>query len=244
MTDTVNDFQATDLAMRKSALVAGVGILLIALLAGLVTLGAIEGLVTEGNATRTAQDILASEGLFRFGIGALVLVVILDVIVAWALFEFFKVVHAGVSMLAGWLRLAFAAVFAVAISQLVGALDLLSNAGYLKTFSTGQLQTQALLEINAFDDIWQVGLSIFGLHLSLLGYLVYKSGFAPKWLGVLLVIAGLGYLVDSFGVLLVASYSVDVKNFTFLGELLLGLWLLVKGGRHHRTGRPGTPDLA
>lgn len=229
MRDTIDTPEATNRSMRVPALVAGVGLLLMTVLAPFANFGAMEGLVTEGNATKTAQDILASEGSFRLAIVALVLVAILDVVVAWALLEFFKPVHKGISTLAAWFRVAYAAVFVVAISQLVGALDLLGNDGYLKTFSTDQLHTEALLKIGAFHDIWNLGLVIFGVHLLLIGYLAYKSGYVPKPVGVLLVIAGLGYLVDSFGALLVSDYSLLVAAFTGFGEAVLMLWLLVKG---------------
>jgi hypothetical protein len=219
---------------RQASLVAGIGILLLAVLAGFANFGVVEGLVTEGDAARTARDILASEGLFRFGMVSLALVAVLDVIVAWALLVVFRPVHKGISTLAAWFRLAYAGVFMVAISQLVGAIHLLSDAEYLNAFSGDQLRAEALLKINAFHDIWNVGLIFFGLHLLLLGYLAYRSGYAPRLLGPLLVIAGLGYLVDSFGALLVSGYSANVAAFTFVGEVFLMLWLLFKGLR-----RPG-----
>jgi len=132
--------------MRTPALVAGMGLLLMTVLAPLAFFGAVEGLVTEGNATKSAQDILASEGLFRLAIVALVVVAVLDVIVAWALMEFFKAANEVISVLAAWLRVTYAAVFAVAISQLVGTLHVLSDAEYLKTFSTDQLHTEGHAE--------------------------------------------------------------------------------------------------
>jgi len=88
-----------------------------------------------------------------------------------------------------------------------------------------------MLKVDAFYDIWNVGLILFGLHLLLIGYLAYKSGYVPKPVGVLLVIAGFGYLVDSFGTLLVSDYSVNVAAFTGVGEVVLLIWLLVKGRR-------------
>ena len=130
----------------------------------------------------------------------------MDAVVAWGLYAFFRPVNREVSLLAGWLRLAYAAVFAVAVSHLAGALHLLSNADYLRTFTPDQLRTQALLNITDFHDIWTVSLVFFGAHLVLIGYLVYRSGFAPKLLGLLVAIAGAGYLIDSFGALL-ASVS-------------------------------------
>ena len=118
----------TDRDLRRSALVAGVGILVMAVLAGAANFGAIQGLVTDGDATRTAKDILASDGLFRLGIAAMVVVVVLDVVVAWALLRVFSTVHAALSRLSAWLRLAYAAVFMVALSQLARIPALLTNA--------------------------------------------------------------------------------------------------------------------
>lgn len=94
--------------LRRPAVAAGLGILLISVLAGPANFGAVEGLVTGGDATKTAQDILASEGTFRLAIAAFVVVAVLDAVVAWALYAFFKPVSPGASLLAGWLRLAYA----------------------------------------------------------------------------------------------------------------------------------------
>src|ERR1700687_395953 len=157
------------------------------------------------------------------------MVVILDIVVARALLTFFAPVHQGLARLAPWLRISYAVIFAVAISQLAGVLPLLSNARYLTTFSAGQPRTEALMKIHNFQDIWHVSLILFGLHLVLIGYLACKSGYVPRVLGVLLVIAGGGYLADSFSALLVPGYSVNVAAFTFIGEALFMLWILAKG---------------
>ena len=215
--------------MRRSALVAGTALLVLAVLSAAANFGVIQRMVTPGNATRTARDILASAGPFRLAIAALVVVVILDIVVARALLTFFAPVHQGLARLAAWLRISYAVIFTVAISQLAGVLPLLSNARYLTTFSAGQRRTEALMKIQDFQDIWHVSLILFGLHLVLIGYLACKSGYVPRVLGVLLVIAGGGYLVDSFSALLVPGYSVNVAAFTFIGEALFMLWLLAKG---------------
>ena len=95
-------------------------------------------------------------------------------------------------MAAGF-RIAYAAVYLVAIAQLVIAVDLLGDPA------------QALLAVNAYDTIWHVGLILFGVHLLLIGALAYRSGYMPKIFGILLVIAGAGYLVDGFGAVLVRT---------------------------------------
>ncbi len=140
-------------SMRHASVIAGIGLLLMSVLSAVGYLVGVKRLVTQGNPARTAKDILGSVGLFRFGILSLYLVAALDVVVAWALYHVFRPVSEGVSMLAAWLRVVYAGVFVVAISQLVGVLHLLGNAGYLAVFSTNQLHAQALLRINTFTDI-------------------------------------------------------------------------------------------
>jgi ABC-type multidrug transport system fused ATPase/permease subunit len=215
--------------LRRPALVAGVGLLVLAVLAGAANVGAVQRLVTAGDPTRTANDITASAGVFRLGIAALVVAAVLDVVVAWALRSFFEPVDAGLATLAAWLRLGYAAIFIVAISQLAGVLRVLSDATSVSTLTLDQRRAEALLKIQTYQDIWQLGLALFGLHLVLLGYLAYRSGYVPRTLGVLLAVAGGGYLVDTFAGLLVADYGFSVSAFTFIGEALLMLWLLVRG---------------
>ena len=157
--------------------------------------------------------------------------VALDVVVAWALYRVFSPVSEGISMLAAWFRIAYAGVFMVAISQLVGVLRLLGTDDYLAVFGARQLHAEALLRINTFTDIWNAGLVLFGLHLLVIAYLAYRSGYVPRLLGVLLAIAGLGYMFDSFGAVLSRGSSPDVSAFTFIGEFLLALWLVGWGGR-------------
>jgi hypothetical protein len=222
---------AANRSIRAASLTAGVGLLLMSALAGFGNFVALRGLVTEGNAAQTATDIMASDGLFRLGIVSLFLVVALDVVVAWALYRVFSPVSKGISRLAAWFRIAYAAVFMVAIGQLIGVLRLLSNDDYLRVFSADQLHAQALLRIDSFSDIWHASLVLFGVHLLIVGYLAYRSGYVPRFLGVLLGIAGLGYLVDSFGAVLSRGSWTDVSSFTFIGEFLLALWLVIWGRR-------------
>jgi hypothetical protein len=133
-------------------------------------------------------------------------------------------------MLAMALRLVYSGVFMVAIGHLLGAVRLLSNDGYLAVFGADQVNAQAMLEITAFNDIWYVGQFLFGLHLLLIGYLAYRSGYVPRVLGVLLVISGLGYASDSVGAVLSQGSWTDISSFTFIGEFLLALWLVIRAG--------------
>jgi hypothetical protein len=220
-----------DRPVRHAAITAGVGILLIAVLAGFGKFVAVDGLVTPGDAARTATAIMASEGLFRIGVVSLFVVVALDIVVAWALYRVFSPVSVGISLLAAWFRIVYAGVFLVATSQLVGVLRLLGGDDYLAAFNTGQLQAQALSAIHAFGDVFRAGLLLFGLHLLIVGYLTYRTEYIPRFLGVLLAVAGLGYVVDSVAAILLPDSWADVSSFTFIGEFLLALWLVIRGRR-------------
>ncbi|MEI5097728.1 DUF4386 domain-containing protein [Streptomyces sp. PmtG] len=221
--------------VRRAGTVAGAGLLLMAMLALFAQFGVLERLVSEGDATKTARDVLDSETLFQFGVVCLALVAVLDVVVAWALLVFFRPVHEGVALLAALFRVAYAGVFLAAIGQLAGVVPLLGDTERLAAYGPHRLNSDALLKITSFSDIWSVGLILFGVHLILLGYLAYASGRMPRLIGALLAVAGLGYLVDSLGLLLDPEYSADVARFTAVGEVVLMVWLLVKG----RTSAPG-----
>ena len=217
-------------SIRNSSLTAGIALLLISALASFGYFVAVKGLVTPGDPAQTAKDITESSGVFRLGIVSLYLVIPLDIVIAWALYRVFSPVSKSLSMLAAGLRIAFAVVFMVAISQLVDVLRLL-NDDYLAVFSPEQLHAQVLLAINAFSDVWHAGLFLFGLHLLIIGYLAFKSGYVPKLIAVLVAIDGLSYAVDTFGTVLSPGPWTDTATFTFIGELLLGLWLVIRGPR-------------
>lgn len=217
--------------IRRASIAAGVGLLLMGALALIGNFLAVERLVTPGNAAQTATDIIASEGLFRLGIASLALVVVLDVVVAWALYRVFQPVDAGLSMLAAAFRFVYAGVFLVAISRLKSAMDLLDADGPVGGLGTAQVHALALRDVDMFGDVWSTGLLLFGVHLLIVGYLAYRWEFAPRALGVLLTIAGFGYLFDSLAVVLIGDGAPMISTFTFLGEVLLALWLLIRGRR-------------
>jgi Domain of unknown function (DUF4386) len=213
-------------SVRTASLTAGAGLLLMAALSVFGNFVAIAGLVTKGDAARTAKDITASESLFRLGILSMLIVVALDVVVACALYRVFSPVSKSGSMLAAALRLAYAGVFMVAIGQLLGVLRLLGNDGYLSVFGSDQLHAEALLGINAFTDLWHASLLLFHLHLHLLviGYLAYRSNYVPKFLSVLVAIAGLGYATDTVGAVLSRGTWTGVSSFTFRAPIDPGGW--------------------
>jgi hypothetical protein len=217
-------------SIRRPALIAGAGILLLAALAAFANLSVVQTLVADGSTAQTAQVTVDSDVTFRLAIASLYVVVVLDVLVAWALMRVFTPVHAGLSLLAGWFRLAYSAVFLVAIAQLTGIPGLLSTRES-SAFTPAQVDALALAKVDAYNDIWMAGLLLFGVHLLLLGYLTHRSGQMPSLLGILLVVAGLGYAFDTVAAVLSSGSPFAVSTVTFLGEFLLALWLLIRGHR-------------
>ena len=229
MKTNISTSRYMDISLRTSALVAGLGLLFMTISAPIANFGVIEKLVIPGNPASTVTNIMASAGLFRIGIGVFLIVAILDVVVAWALYILLKPVNNSISLLAAWFRVVYAAVLAFALNNLLIVLRLINGTDYLAAFETSQLHAQVMLFLNAFTDGWDLGLLIFGLHLLVLGYLAFKSGYIPKILGILVLVAGLGYTIDAVGKLLSPNYTLSLAMFTFIGEVLLIFWLLWRG---------------
>lgn len=213
--------------LRAPSLIAGAGLLLMAVLSAFGIFGPLDSLVTPGDAPGTAANVAGSEMLFRLGTASLIVVAVLDIIVAGALFEVFASVNRSVSAMAAGFRVAYAGVFFVAITHLLEVPKHLDDGARI------------LRAVDAFDALWKAGLILFAVHLLLIGYLAVRSGFMARIFGFLLVAAGGGYLIDGMGAVLVPAYSVSVAQFAFVGEVALIFWLLIKGRRTipatHRT---------
>lgn len=155
--------------VRRGSIVAGVGILLFTPLAVYGDVVVLGGLVTPGDASQTAVAVTNAAGTFRSGVLSLFLVAIIDVFVAWGLYLVFSPESRRLSQLAAWFRIVYAAIFVVAISNLLSVIRLLDRPEYLTVYSDQQLQALALLRYETFTDVWSAGLLVFGVHLIVLG---------------------------------------------------------------------------
>ncbi|MDZ7718844.1 MAG: DUF4386 domain-containing protein [Balneolaceae bacterium] len=223
----------SDISSRQAALAAGVGLILMVFLAPVAYFSIIQNLIVPGDAPATTANIVESLDSFRMSIVMLLFVAILDILVAWGLYVLLKPINKSLSLLMAWIRVVYAAIYVVAIANLYNVLPLLSDAGYTALLGTDQINAQVMLLIDSFRNEWDTGLGIFGLHLFLLGYLVFKAD--QRILGILVVIAGAGYFIDSFGKMLSPDYSLTIGLYTFAGEILLIFWLIWIGFK-------GVPD--
>ncbi len=219
----------TDVSLRQAAIIAGFALLIISILAPVGYYALIQNLIVSGDAAATVSEITASEGLFRIGMFCLLINAVLDLVAAWALYIILKPVNKSISLLSAWFRVAYTVMLVVALSNFANVLQLLSGADYLAAFEPNQLHAQVMLFIDVYHNVWDLGYVLFGFHLIILGYLIFKSSYLPKVLGILVEIAGLGYLIDSLGIVLFPNYSMNIAIYTFIGEMLLYIVLLWRG---------------
>ncbi|MEA3501592.1 MAG: DUF4386 domain-containing protein [Actinomycetota bacterium] len=140
------------------------------------------------------------------------------------------------SLLSAWFRLVYTVFLGVALIFFV-VLDLVSGAGYLAVLEPGQIDAQMMLLLNAFNYAWLIGLAGFGIHVMLLGYLMLASDSAPRFLGILLAVAGAAYVFDTVANVMLSNYSEYETVFllivavpSVIGELAFAVWLLARGG--------------
>lgn len=228
MTSCEEANKTKNITRRQASIIAGISMLLMAILAPIANFGAVVNLIVKGDPAATLSNIVSSTGMFRMGIFLFLIVAVLDVVVAWALYLLFTGINKGLSQLAAWFRLVYTAVLVTSINHLFQVMSLLRMPGS-EMFGTDQMPAQVMFQLNSFLSGWDLGLFIFGVHLLVLGYLVIKSMDFPKFLGILISIAGLGYVIDSIGKILVSGYSLQISMYTFIGEVLLILWLFLKG---------------
>jgi hypothetical protein len=188
-------------------------------------------LIVPGDANTTANHIMASEGLFRLGIASDSVVLLIEIVLTVLLYVLLKPVSKTLSLVAAFARLAMTVIQGINLLNYFIVLLLLSGAGYLTVFAPDQLHALVLLFLNAHEYVVLVWGLFFGLHLFVLGYLVYKSGYIPKLLGILLVIASFCYLTQSFGNILLPKYEEIYATIGFLSiiEIAFPLWLLIRG---------------
>jgi Domain of unknown function (DUF4386) len=192
-------------------------------------------LIVSGNRAATANNIVASEGLFRLGIVSELVCAAEFVFLLWVLYRLLGGVsktHASLMVILGLLQIPI--MFVNALNG-IAALALLRGADFLSVFDQSQRQALAMQFLNLHGDGFVVAGIFWGLWLFPFGILVFRSGFLPRILGILLIAACFGYLAQSFTSLLLPSYEDVVYRFAgiavTLGEPAMLLWLLIRGAK-------------
>ena len=189
-------------------------------------------LLVQGNAAATANNIAASPLLWRMGIAGDLLMHVCDLIVAIVYYKLLRPVNKDLALLAVFFGLIQTAVLVANKMNMVMPL-LLQNADYLKAFTQEQLQAWAYLSVKSHSYGFGIGLIFFGFECLIDGYLIFRTGYLPKVLGVMIQIAGLCYLINSFALILAPALANRISPAIllppFVGELSICLWLIFKG---------------
>ena len=224
--------QTLDASPRLKARIAG-GLYVGTIVMGVFGLSMRTGLIVKGDAPATAASILASEPLYRAGIAADLVGAACYIGVTAMLYILLRPVNRTVSLIAAGFGLAGCAIGAAITLNLIAPLVFLSGAPFLSVFTPDQLKALAYASLRLHGQGYNIGMINFGVYCSLLGYLVFRSGFLPRAVGVLLVGSGLAWLTDSFATILAPPIAEALSAYTmplgFLGEASLTVWLVAIG---------------
>jgi len=224
---------------KKIARIAG-AVYLVVVLTGMFSLAYIPSkLIVWDNAAATIQNIKSSAMLFKLGIISSVVCYLFFLLLPLVLYRLLKQVSNKWAVLMVALAVVSVPVSFVNLQNKFAVLSLINDAGYSKAFTAEQLQAQAMFYLNQYDNGILVLQIFWGLWLFPFGWLVYKSGFLPKVLGVLLMAGCVGYLVNFTGNVLINGYETSgisgfVRLPASLGEIGTCLWLLIAGAKERR----------
>jgi len=198
----------SDISQRKAARVIGFSFLIMLFLAIFAILFVLSNLIVPGDAAKTTKNIKANHLLFIIAIASYFIILTLDVVVALTLYVVLKPVNKNLALLMTLLRVVYAAIMGISLFALM------------------------LLFVNAYIYGELIAYIFFISHLSVLGYLVFKSGYIPRILGVLLIIASFSYFIIQYGNFILPKNWYEVLYLitypAAFAEIYLGIWLLIK----------------
>ena len=223
--------QTTDKTPLFYSRVAGISYLLVTVLSLFGVFLVQDSIIVPGDATTTANNIITNRMLFSLGFLSDLIAQVLHVFLALALYKLLKPVNKKHATLMAVLALVPVPIAMLNVLNQIVSLILLSGAEYLTVFTADQLHALVMLFLNISNHGILIAQIFWGLWLFPLGYLVYRSGYIPRIIGVLLMIGCFGYLIDFIIFFLLPNIDMTISLFTFWGEIIFPLWLLIRGGK-------------
>lgn len=192
-----------------------------------------EQFIVAGDTAATAANIAANETTFRLGmVGGELIILLSEIVLSVVLYVLLKPVNKTLSLVAAVSRLAMTTIHGLNLLNYYFILHLLNGADFLTAFNPEQVNALVTLFLDAHSIGFTIGIAFLVPHVLILGYLIVQSGYFPKVLGFLFIAAGIGYLVDAIGLLLVPSYTTTpglIAMVIAAAEIAFPIWLLVKG---------------
>ncbi|MBU3973135.1 MAG: DUF4386 domain-containing protein, partial [Alphaproteobacteria bacterium] len=215
------------------ARLAGLTYLFVILFGGYSEGVVMSALIVPDDAAATARNILGAESVWRMSVGGNLLVPILAVFQLWIEYLLLKPVSRNLALLFVLFNGVSLAIETVSKLFLLMVAPVLSDPGYAAVFAPDQVYALADLMLTAHDIAFHIALLFFGIACILSGSLIFRSGYLPKFLGVLMGLAGVSYLAATFGALFAPAFGQAISPWILLpvlvGESALCLWLLIMG---------------
>ena len=223
-------------SQRTAAKVAGVSLLFSMVIVVFANYVLLNPLIVRGNAGETARNIMAHETQFRIALTCFLTYSASVIVLLAALYVILKPVNQGLALVGALFRLVFAIMWLLSTLNMLGALRLLSGAGYLQIFEADRLQALARVSVAGTFDDYYIGLPFFGLGATVCAWLWLKSNYIPKGLAVFGVISSAWCVICAFVFLIFPDFAKPVDPYWFdspmaIFELVLSFWLLFKGLR-------------
>lgn len=219
--------------LNRYARVIGALYVVLFILGPMVFLGGKGGVLVPGDPAATAERVRELGDAYRWGMGIEAVIFLIEVLLSGLLYVMFRQVHRAMSFAAALARFGEAVLQGANLLTSALVIGVVGGGAALAALPAAQQDALLYLFQQANGQMILVWGLFFGLHVLLLAWLVYKSGFLPRWLGVLLMFAGAGYLTQSFGVLLWPGSAALLDTVVIVtavpGELAFTLWLLIKG---------------
>jgi hypothetical protein len=192
-----------------------------------------DSIVIPGDAMATMASLKANEFLWRLGIVAEFLSSIVSIGLVLIMYRLTKLVNKDLAVLAAFFSLAGVTIQTVYIVQLIEALFPIGASSYLQAFTPEQLSAMISLGIKSHVFGFGIALLMFGPYFLITGFLIYKSNYLPKFIGILYILSGVGYMMNSVMLILAPQFSgivfMIVMPPVFIGEMSLALTLLIRG---------------
>jgi len=222
-----------ELSPSAYARLAGVLYLMIAVAAIFAHFVIPEQFIVAGDAAATVANIAANESIFRLGtVGSELIILLSEIVLSVVLYVLLRPVNKTLSLVAAVSRLAMTTIHGLNLLNYYFVLHLIGGGNGTTAFGPEQVQALVTLFLDAHSIGFTIGIAFLVPHVLILGYLIVQSGYFPKVLGFLFIAAGIGYLVDTTGLLLVPGYTTTpglIAMVIAVAEIAFPIWLLVKG---------------
>ncbi|MGD2033612.1 MAG: DUF4386 domain-containing protein [Bacteroidales bacterium] len=220
-------------SIKKTARITGILLLIMVIVGPFSMMYVPSQIIVPGDAAATVQNIMDSGSLFNMGIVGHLIILLADLGVAVLLYVLLKPVSRILALVAASLRMIMVAMRGINLVNYFIVILLLNGSVSPANLGTDQLHALVMIFLQAFEYGVNLDFVFFSFHLLFVGYLVFRSGYFPKILGILLIIAFFGYLVNSLAALFFPGYKATVNTIVTIpnaiAELALMLWLLIKG---------------